>query len=73
MGQVQFVGIAWRSCRGMTGYVGIGFLERVNHAQRCWGSPFVQIISEGLIYITLGLFTRNNRFGFHGDEVAGVT
>ena len=72
MGQVQFVGIAWRSCCGMTGYVGIGFLERVNHAQRCRGGPFVQIISEGLIYISLGLFTRNNRFGFHGDEVAGV-
>ena len=72
MGQVQFVGIAWRSCRGVTGYVGIGFLERVNHAQRCWGSPFVQIISEGLIHIMLGLFTRNNRFEFHGDEAAAV-
>ena len=72
MGQVQFVGVTWRPCPGMSTDVGLGFLQPVNHAERSWSSPFAQVIGNGFFHISLGLFTGNDRFGFHGILAEGV-
>ncbi len=70
--QIQFVCESWRSCRGITTNMAVSFLQRVNHAERSCGGPFIQVIGQSLFHIPMGLFSRDDRFEFHGAVMGGV-
>lgn len=60
-GKIQLVRVAGRSAGRMAADVGVGLLQRVNEVQRGFIGPLAQVVSDGLIDISIGQLTRDDR------------
>ena len=64
-GQVQFVGLTWRSGSRMATDVRISLLQGINEAERRLLSTFAEVVGNRIVNVPVGQLTRNDRLGRH--------
>ena len=63
--QVEFMGVAWRTCGRVATDVPVSLLQRIDEAD-CHGfARLTQVVGDGLVHIPVGLLTRDDRLDLH--------
>lgn len=69
--QVEFMGVAWRTCGRVATDVPVSLLQRIDEAH-CHGfARLTQVVGDGLVHIPICLLTRDDWLGLH-DLAAGL-